>query len=221
MDVVFSSLALTVLSPVMLIIALLIKLTSKGGVFFVHRRETVGGRDLAVLERDRVCRQGVEAQVALALSHFHAGVAGRDDEELACAVEVGGDHESFVGKWVGWGRPCTGAGAQLELARLTAPHGNSIWIGERQRDAAALRVNRVEIESNSRPLRDICRAVAHATDIAGVGAIVRLATNDADPNCKVGGQFVRATTQNVALVEQCSYHAGQRLVARGLSLIHI
>lgn len=50
MDVVFSSLALTVLSPVMLIIALLIKLTSKGGVFFVHRRETVGGREFPCLK---------------------------------------------------------------------------------------------------------------------------------------------------------------------------
>lgn len=50
MDVSLSLLALVVLSPLLVALALLVKLTSKGPVFFIHRRETIGGREFPCLK---------------------------------------------------------------------------------------------------------------------------------------------------------------------------
>ena len=50
LDVALSTLALVVLFPVMALLALLIKLESRGPVFFVHRREQKGGADFACLK---------------------------------------------------------------------------------------------------------------------------------------------------------------------------
>ena len=50
LDVVISSLALIVLSPLFLIIAVLIKLESKGPVFFGHRRIGKDGKEIKILK---------------------------------------------------------------------------------------------------------------------------------------------------------------------------
>ena len=50
MDVIISSIALVVLSPVFLIIAILIKLESKGPVFFAHRRIGKNGKEIKILK---------------------------------------------------------------------------------------------------------------------------------------------------------------------------
>ena len=50
LDVVISSLALIVLSPLFLIIAILIKLESKGPVFFGHRRIGKDGKEIKILK---------------------------------------------------------------------------------------------------------------------------------------------------------------------------
>lgn len=49
-DVSISALGLLALLPLFLIVALLIKLTSKGPVFFMHRRETKGGREFPCIK---------------------------------------------------------------------------------------------------------------------------------------------------------------------------
>jgi len=50
LDVLVSATALLVLSPVLLLIAILIKLDSRGPVFFCHRRESRDGREFACIK---------------------------------------------------------------------------------------------------------------------------------------------------------------------------
>ena len=50
LDVTLSSLGLLMLSPVLLLIAALVKLTSEGPVFFGHRRERKGGKEFFCLK---------------------------------------------------------------------------------------------------------------------------------------------------------------------------
>ena len=49
-DVALSAAGLIVLSPVMVLVAILVKLTSRGPVFFVHRRERRDGKDFPCLK---------------------------------------------------------------------------------------------------------------------------------------------------------------------------
>lgn len=54
-DVVFSLLMLILLSPLMLLIALLIALDSRGAVLYVHRRVGLYGREIALLKFRTMC----------------------------------------------------------------------------------------------------------------------------------------------------------------------
>lgn len=49
-DVVVAAASLIVLSPLLFLVALLIKLTSRGPVFFSHSRETIGGREFPCIK---------------------------------------------------------------------------------------------------------------------------------------------------------------------------
>jgi lipopolysaccharide/colanic/teichoic acid biosynthesis glycosyltransferase len=59
-DIAFSSLVLLGLSPLMLTIALAIRLTSKGSVLFRHRRVGIGGKEFYVY-KFRTMQHGAEA----------------------------------------------------------------------------------------------------------------------------------------------------------------
>lgn len=65
LDVGFSALALTVLSPLLLITALMVKLDSRGPVFFAHRREQRGGKDFPCLKFRTMAADAHQQQRAL------------------------------------------------------------------------------------------------------------------------------------------------------------
>ncbi len=49
-DVVFSAIALILLAPLMLLIAIAVKLTSRGPVFYLQRRASLGGREFDIIK---------------------------------------------------------------------------------------------------------------------------------------------------------------------------
>ena len=65
LDVSFSVAALLVLSPLMLLTALIVKLDSRGPVFFAHRREQRGGRDFPCLKFRTMTADAHQQQRAL------------------------------------------------------------------------------------------------------------------------------------------------------------
>jgi len=65
LDVSFSATALIVLSPLMLLAALMLKLDSRGPVFFAHRREQRGGRDFPCLKFRTMSADAHQQQRAL------------------------------------------------------------------------------------------------------------------------------------------------------------
>lgn len=60
-DIIFSSLALFIAAPLMLLIALIIKLTSPGPVFFVQERVSQNGRCFRMLKFRTMCLQDAQA----------------------------------------------------------------------------------------------------------------------------------------------------------------
>ena len=112
-----------------------------------------------------------------------------------------------------WRDPRAGAGAQLELARLAAAHGDAIGVGERQDRAGALGGDVVEVEACAAAPGDVGGAIARPGDVAPVGAfVVVVPADDAHAQREVGRQLVGAAAQHVALVEERGDDAGQRAV---------
>lgn len=64
-DIITSALGLILLAPFLLLVALLVKLTSKGSVFFVHRRQGLGGREFPCLKFRSMRQDAHELQAAL------------------------------------------------------------------------------------------------------------------------------------------------------------
>lgn len=64
-DILVSALGLTLLAPFLIVVAVMVKLTSKGPVFFVHRRQGLGGREFPCLKFRSMRQDAHELQAAL------------------------------------------------------------------------------------------------------------------------------------------------------------
>jgi len=97
LDVVASGLALTLLSPLLAVLAALVKLSSPGPVFYVQRRIGRGGRPFAFY-KFRSMRVGADAdpaRKAAILEHMKAGKAGGKVVNEAMITPIG----RFIRKW--------------------------------------------------------------------------------------------------------------------------
>jgi lipopolysaccharide/colanic/teichoic acid biosynthesis glycosyltransferase len=73
MDIIVSAFALLILSPVFLAIALLVKLDSRGPVFFHQPRVGVDGREFEIVKFRTMVRDAEEQKATLAHLNKHAG----------------------------------------------------------------------------------------------------------------------------------------------------
>ena len=73
MDIVMSALAIVVLSPVLLAVALLISVTSRGPVFYVHERIGRGGEPFRMLKFRSMYRNAHECRAEHAEQNMHRG----------------------------------------------------------------------------------------------------------------------------------------------------
>ena len=133
-----------------------------------------------------------------------------DPRPSSPAIEVGGDDERLRAERIVVGQPRRLARPELELAR-PATAGDPVGIGQQQRGAGAVDVDRVEVEPDAGAPGEVGRPVADAEHGATVGGVVgRRAGDHADAQRQVGGEVVGSTTEHVALVDDRGDDAGQR-----------
>jgi exopolysaccharide biosynthesis polyprenyl glycosylphosphotransferase len=92
LDIIVASLALTVLSPIFLLVAILIKLEDGGPVFFAQRRVGKWGREFRMFKFRSMCVDAEQRlQALLAKNHHLTGVTfkAKDDPRI-----------TRIGKWI-------------------------------------------------------------------------------------------------------------------------